>query len=396
MHFLLHAVTQISKLPETRQVYASTHAVHFDTIISDMFPTFAFNVLSAEPSILTEATLLAYSTYTVFANTLGSIYFYIPNHHQTVHQVKQFPFMTLYHLVRAMHITMRIQPRVTSPDVVTPQLLSDWIFDLQTIISSQETNVQCYAPSLFTQVPYTDVSEPHHLRMPLNMIHPATHRMILCSVHAILQPIIGTVRPHDRRILYKCQRLCLHKPNVYFERDSVSDHYYRVSIDLTTQFASAHLADPYLRETPHRRRFNQLLQSLPIETRAHILNYHIENTQTLDCSQPSTPQTTSSKTSFLRCSNISLDSITRTLSPAFAEFFVHVRNTHSHSRNNSISASAYGQTYPSTRVHRVQSPVSPTFQDMHLPPPRQSMIEPINTSDCQIHGPILKDIHWIS
>jgi len=396
MHILNHATSQIAKLPEHRNLYASTHAIHSDTYIYEMFPTFAPYVLPAALPTSTEAVLLAYSTYTVLANIFANVSFYLPDHDRKSHHVLTFKFMTLYYLIRAMHITMNLTPLVLTPDVDTVHLLSDWMHDLRTIITGPFFTALSYTPCLYSLIPYPDSIHLCHPSLPLKDLHPAAHRMILCSVHSVLQPLLGTHRPFDKRIQYQCKLVCLHSPHTIFERDSISDSYYSVTLDLPSQFAPTPAEAPLSRTAPKHYQFTQLLQSLPVEIRAQILNYHIENLQTLDCSDTPTPTTLPNKTSFIRCTFIPVHATHRRTSSTAAEFFVQIRNCYSCSRRNSVITTPHGQIFPANRTQRVHSPVHPAFQDMHVDFPNLSLTSKVPLPECESHSPILKEIHWTS
>nr|ACF15976.1 49 kDa protein [Alternaria zinniae dsRNA element] len=396
MFFLSHTTHQIAKVPENLKRYAASHAVLYDETATTMFPTFANHVLPADPSSATEATLLAYSTYTVLANIFGQTSFYLPQFNQAAHQVITFPSITLYLLVRAIHITADIDPIVTTPDIDTPELLADWMNDLHMAITGPFSDLVTTAPSLYSQVTYPTGHHVRSLRIPLNGTQPNTHRLILLSVHAIMQPIIGLFRKTEHRILYKCKELCYHAPQVLYERDSVSDIYFRVTLDLTTQFSTTQNPELHNRETPQQRQFSLLLQSLPVEIKAHIFNYHIENMQqpsTTDCRSTQAP---ANRTSFIRCSYLPLHTPHRATSTTSAEFFLQLRLSYSTNRRNSTAYSAFGEVYPETRIQRVHSPVLPSFQDMHIDAANTIRASISDPQTCSAHDPTLHDLNWTS
>lgn len=396
MFFLGHTTSQIAKVPQNLKRYAASHAVLYDETTTTMFPTFAHHVLPTDPSSATEATLLAYSTYTVFANIFGPTSFYFPQYIQATHQVITFPSITLYLLIRAIHITADIDPIVTTPDIDSPELLADWMNDLHMVINGPFQDLVCTAPSLYSQINYPADHQVRNLRIPLTGTLPHTHRLILLSVHAIMQPIIGIFRKTEHRIIYKCKELCFHAPQVLFERDSVSDVYFRVTLDLTSQFSTRTRPELHNRETPNQRQLNLLLQSLPVEIKAHIFNYHIENTQTPPTTDCRSTQAPANRTSFIRCSYLPLHTPHRATSTTSAEFFVQLRTSHSTNRRNSTTYSTYGEVYPETRIQRVQSPVLPSFQDMHITAANPTRASITDTPPCTAHDPMLHDLQWTS
>lgn len=396
MNFLNHVTTQIAKLPERQLLYASHNALHTPETLFESFPTFATHVLPAEPSTSTEAVLLAYSTYTVLANTFGMITFYLPNHDQSSHLVTRFCFMHLYYLIHAVHITMNITPLVNTPDVDTVPLLSDWMTDLHTIMFGPEFTMHCYAPALYDLIPYPDDVFSQHPSLPLKYTHPSTHQLILTTVHPILQPLFGTLRSPSSRIFYRCRQLCTHAPPVLFEANSIIDAYFVVTFDITVHFAQANDDTTFVRDTPQRRQFVKNIQSLPVEIRAHILNYHIENEQTPDCHETSPSQVSTNKTSFIRVSYLPLHAPTRRNSSEFAEFFVHMRTSIQSPRRNSFVTTPYGQTFSATRIQRIATPVPRTSKDMHIDLHNLSLSLKTPPPSCPEHSETLSHLQWTS
>jgi len=395
-NLLNFATTQIAKLPNTRRTHLSPFIIRNPLTLQNLFPTFTNYVHLTNPSESTEAVLLAYSSYTVLVNTFAYVSFYIrPDAHLTP-QVLTYPFTTIYCLIHAVHLFMNQTPFIMNPDIDTVPLLSDWIQDLETAIAGVSFPQDTYTPAIFQLITYPTDSVLSYPFLPLHDVHPSTHTAILKTTHPMIAHIIGTLRQDTCRILYKCELICKHPPKALFDQDPPSDAYYRVTLDLSRQFAQSLSDDPPIRTHIYQARQAQLIQALPLELRCRILNYYFESTSTDTVSTPPRHRSSATHHSLIRSAFIHMDSPIRTTSAFHIEFFVHTRTSTDPLRSPSTQRTRHKEVIPDVQFTYIRSPSHPANKELHSPSSPPSPVRPSPSPECSKHTLHLRSLNWIS
>jgi hypothetical protein len=324
--FLATATHAVAKLNPNQRILLSHKHLIDPNVMHQTFPRVENKLLPPIYDEISHSVIFTQSSFTIHVNPLGRIDFYLPAHEGHSPLLIQLSFDIIYLLVSSQLLLNEQDPLITNPDITNFTHIAYWLTDLQHIIMSSAPQHVPRTPILYLAPSFQPHTDPPRVNLSNTTSHPGLYIDILHAVHRTLRPFTGLTRLTPDAIIYTGNRLCQHSHFYQRHQTEAFDTHAIISFDLTTQFKSDNTASTGVKLSKTNARLKALIQTLPVEIRAHILNEVITTSTHFTTQKQPIPSIGLMRKAFTRQTFVPISSPLHTHSNVYLQVFIHVRH----------------------------------------------------------------------